>query len=97
MNIIDNLNNKNFFSIDKPNNKFWYDQDTKERYIHNLKVQPEEWHYRDKIVYYLTNSFGYRTKPFKDIDWRKCIVLWSICVETILSRYDLTGCLAGRR
>ena len=29
--------------------------------------------------------------------WRKCIVLWGICVETILSRYDLTGCLAGRR
>lgn len=96
MNIIDNLNNKNFFPIDKPTNKFWYDQDTKERYTHNLKVQPEDWNYRNKIVYYFTNSFGYRTKQFKDIDWRKCIVLFGCSyVYGVGSAEDetISGCL----
>lgn len=76
MNIIESIENNKFLPADKPDSKFWYDQDTKERYKQNLKVQPEDWIYRNKIVVYNTNSDGYRTKEFDKVNWAKSIVIF---------------------
>ena len=49
--------------------------DTKESFEHSLKVKPEDWYYRHNSVEYTINSDRFRTKEFKDIDWKNSIVL----------------------
>ena len=50
--------------------------DTKELFQTNLKTQPLNWEYRNKIIKYTLNSKGYRTKEFKHIDWANSIVVF---------------------
>ncbi len=76
MKILERIEKNKFFPVDRPDNKFWYDQDTKERYKHNLTTQPEDWSYRNKIIVYNTNSDGYRTKEFDKINWAKSVVIF---------------------
>lgn len=76
MKILERIEKNKFFPIDKPDNKFWFDQDTKDRYKNNLKLQPKDWKYRDEIVVYNTNSDGYRTREFNKINWSKSVVIF---------------------
>jgi hypothetical protein len=76
MKITDRIKEGKFLPVDKPDNKFWYDQDTKERYKNNLKSQPNDWYYRNKIITYDVNSDGYRTKEFSKVNWAKSIVIF---------------------
>jgi hypothetical protein len=54
----------------------FYGMDSYDFYIQNLKTQPEDWYYRNNSVRYTLNSEGYRTKEFKDIDWKNSIVIF---------------------
>lgn len=54
----------------------FYDKDTKERYVKNLKTQPKDWKYRQKIVTYKLNSDYYRTAEFNKIPWSDSIVIF---------------------
>jgi hypothetical protein len=76
MKIIDNIKKGKFLPVDKPDNKFWYDPDDKIKYNENLKTQPQDWHYRKKIITYDVNSDGYRTKEFDLVNWAKTIVIF---------------------
>jgi hypothetical protein len=50
--------------------------DKKELFEKNLKVEPENWYYRNNEVKYTLNSLGYRTKEFDQIDWKESIVMF---------------------
>lgn len=56
--------------------KKWSGTDSQSLYLKNLKTQPKEWHYRDKVVQYNLNSNNYRTAEFETIDWANSIVLF---------------------
>ena len=49
--------------------------DTREMFAESLKKNPEDWYYRTHEVKYILNSEKFRTKEFKDIDWKNSIVL----------------------
>ena len=52
------------------------DNDSKDRYIKNLKSQPKDWKYRNKVVTYKLNSEFYRTLEFEKIRWEESIVIF---------------------
>lgn len=52
------------------------ESDTKKLFEKNLKVQPDDWYYRNNEVNYTLNSLGYRTKEFDKIDWKNSIVIF---------------------
>jgi len=41
-----------------------------------LKKMPDDWHYRNKEIYYAVNSRGYRTYEFDKVNWKEAIVLF---------------------
>jgi len=45
------------------------------RFEECLKNNPKDWYYRTHEVKYVLNSDKFRTKEFKDIDWKNSIVL----------------------
>ena len=49
--------------------------DSKKHFLHSLKEEPKDWYYRTHKVEYTLNSHKFRTKEFKDIDWKNSIVL----------------------
>jgi len=49
--------------------------DTKEDFLNSLAEKPQDWYYRHNPVEYTINSHKFRTKEFKDIDWKNSIVL----------------------
>ena len=66
----------NFLELeDKPSGPFM-DQDTKHLYQKNLRTQPSDWKYREKIVQYTLNSHNYRTKEFNTIPWAESVVIF---------------------
>lgn len=58
-----NVDNK-FASTDNP-----------DTFRKNLKTQPDDWHYRKKVITYDINSNGYRAKEWNEIDWPNAIVV----------------------
>lgn len=50
--------------------------DTSELFKKNLKVMPDNWHYKTKNVNYKCNKFKYRTYEFENIYWNKSIVVF---------------------
>lgn len=50
--------------------------DSHEVYYENLKTQPKDWYYRHNKVKYTLNSEGYRTKEFKEVDWKNSVVMF---------------------
>lgn len=42
----------------------------------NLLKMPSSWKYRTKKVEYKVNASGYRTKEWKDIDWKNSVVIF---------------------
>ena len=59
----------------KNKNENFSGSDTENRFNENLMVMPKDWKYRTKTIEYKTNSLGYRTREFKDIDWKNSIVV----------------------
>lgn len=49
--------------------------DNQEIFEECLKNSPKDWYYRTHEVKYILNSNKFRTKEFKDIDWKNSIVL----------------------
>lgn len=49
--------------------------DSMDSFYNSLKYKPEDWYYRHNPVKYTVNSHKFRTKEFKDIDWKNSIVL----------------------
>lgn len=54
----------------------FYGTDSRELYLHNLRVQSSEWIWRSKPVRYTVNSQGYRCPEFDRIDWASSIVMF---------------------
>lgn len=54
----------------------FYDKDSKELYIKNLKKQAPNWKYRSKPITYKLNSDYYRTAEFNKIPWSDSIVIF---------------------
>lgn len=50
--------------------------DSEEMFKKNLKIQSDDWYYKDKKIEYTINSYGYRTKEFDEIDWKNSILLF---------------------
>ena len=49
--------------------------DDRNDFEESLRVKPEDWYYRNNPVRYTLNSQQFRTKEFKDIDWKNSIVI----------------------
>ena len=49
--------------------------DSKKDFVRRLETKPKDWYYRHNTVEYTLNSHKFRTKEFKDIDWKNSIVL----------------------
>ena len=49
--------------------------DTRELFDESLKRNSKDWYYRNHEVKYILNSEKFRTKEFRDIDWKNSIVL----------------------
>ena len=71
------------------NNKFlrvtndgteWSGSDMESKFVENLKKQPADWYYRNNKIQYNYNSDGYRTREFKDVDWKNSIVMFGCSV-----------------
>ena len=81
--IFDVINNRNpgFISsnaldkIKQPGTHSFLHGDAESEFRKNLKVKPKDWYYRTNKVEYTLNSNKFRTKEFKDIDWKNSIVL----------------------
>ena len=64
------------------------------RFFRRLKTKPKDWYYRI-IQLNILNSHRFRTKEFKDIDWKNSIVLigqlyvwcWVNDDHTIVSKF----------
>lgn len=54
----------------------FYGTDSRELFEHNLRVQPEDWIWRNKQVHYTINSQGYRCPEFETIDWSNSILMF---------------------
>jgi hypothetical protein len=67
-----------YLNSNKPLPKFWDFEgaDNKILFEENLKVQPQDWYYRNHRVKYTLNSQGYRTQEFDDIDWAESVVIF---------------------
>jgi len=44
-------------------------------FLTNKKIKGTEWRYYDKDISYTVNSSGYRTREWKDIDWKNSVVV----------------------
>ena len=81
--IFDVINNRNpgFITSDsldmikEPGTYTFLRGDSEFQFKDNLKVKPKDWYYRTNKVEYTLNSDRFRTKEFKDIDWKNSIVL----------------------
>jgi hypothetical protein len=65
-----------FLVIDTDVDTLWSGTDTRKLYESNLKKQPTDWYYRNNTVRYTTNSNGYRTQEFKNIDWENSVIIF---------------------
>lgn len=54
----------------------WVGSDTEELYEKNLKIQPEDWVWRNKKFLYTMNSQGYRAPEWDQIDWDNSILVF---------------------
>ena len=71
-----NIKENRFIEVDDWNNgKYFNGSDTEKLFNHNLSMQPPSWYYRTHPVKYTTNSNGYRTNEFDEIDWENSVVL----------------------
>jgi len=71
------IKDNNFLPVtDFVHNNSWTNVDQEKLFKENLKKQSVDWYYRSNTVNYIVNSNGYRTKEFKDIDWKNSIVLF---------------------
>lgn len=74
---IQNRTKKNQFLLTNSfDSEYFSGTDTKELYERNLLSQSKNWYYRNNPVRYTLNSWGYRTKEFKNIDWANSVVLF---------------------
>lgn len=64
-----------------------YGQDTKQVFVRNLKLQPEDWEYRNKRVFYHRNSIGHRSKEILNLD--QDYILFAGCSITVGSAVAL--------
>lgn len=74
----------NFFPfnmITYDSNKF-ANYDSPELFSTNQQKKSKFWHYNSKEIVYNVNSNGYRTKDWKDIDWKESIVIFG-CSNTV--------------
>ena len=58
----------------------FYSNDTSERFIQNLEIMPDNWHYRTKDVTYTFNKQGYRCVDLDNVDWSNSVVMFG-CSE----------------
>jgi len=75
--LLTHVKQNNFLPVRDPvKRESWSGTDTETLFKKNLKTQSSDWYYRTHAVNYTTNSLGYRTKEFKDINWADSIVLF---------------------
>lgn len=75
-NTLDCIKQKIFLPSNEGVTTFFARTDDEELLKNNLKVQPEDWHYRHKQVTYNLNSLNYRTLEFNQIDWVNSVVIF---------------------
>lgn len=64
------------------NSKHHASSDTRELFLKNLKTQPKDWHYRNKVIEYNINSKGYRAPEFSTVDWKNSIAIFGCSMVT---------------
>lgn len=69
--------NKDFLPVSDWNESGYFNgYDSDDLYNKNLKIQPNDWYYRDNKVNYTLNSCRYRTDEFASIDWNNSVVIF---------------------
>ena len=63
-----------------PGTHKFYSNDTSERFMQNLEIMPNNWHYRTKDVTYTFNKQGYRCVDLDNVDWRNSVIMFG-CSE----------------
>lgn len=53
----------------------WCAGESPEQFKENKKKMPTDWKYASKKVLYKVNSSGYRTKEWKQLDWKNSVVI----------------------
>lgn len=54
----------------------YFQGDSEEFYLKNLKTMPEDWYYRTNDITYDVNSYGFRTRDFNEINWQDSYVMF---------------------
>ena len=69
---------KNHFISHLPKNEIvnFIGTDQEKLFRKNLKRQDKDWIYRNKEIKYSFNEIGFRTRPFKDINWKESVVMF---------------------
>lgn len=66
----------------KPHEEYYFSpMDSEEEYLKNLRIQPEDWPYRDYSILYKYNEYGHRSKSINEIDLDNYI-LFAGCSHT---------------
>lgn len=74
--ILDRTKKNKFLITDAFATTYFAGTDTRDTFEQNLKIQPQDWYYRNKKIKYTLNSWGYRTREFDEIDWKNSIVIF---------------------
>jgi hypothetical protein len=53
----------------------WCIGESPEQFEENKKKMPADWKYANKKIHYNVNASGFRTKNWKDIDWKESVVI----------------------
>ena len=81
------IRNNKFLHVTNDGNE-WAGSDIKSTFLENLKTQPLDWHYRNNKIQYNYNSDGYRTKEFKEVDWKNSIVMFGCSVTNGIGLHE---------
>ena len=81
------IRNNKFLHVTNDGNE-WAGSDIKSTFLENLKKQPVDWYYRNNKIQYNYNSDGYRTKEFKEVDWKNSIVMFGCSVTNGIGLHE---------
>jgi hypothetical protein len=98
-NLYDKFRHKSVSELKKSGYTTWKFNagDNSTTFSENLKKYKDtNWRYKDKVVNYTVNSFGYRTKQFDEIDWANSIVIFGcsfVCGVGVDNKHTVTSFL----
>lgn len=69
------------FNMMTHNSDKFANYDSPDRFLESKNRMPADWHYLKKEIVYKTNSNGYRTAEWKNINWKESVIIFG-CSNT---------------